>query len=119
MDEVCIHDCDHLYTEEIYPNNECACKIADHGGDWSEHLKKPKIRTTKCRCSSCGITLYIKIFNYGTMKCETRYEDDIYELLYTRNGRRQLLREALDARGLPYPSIWVRDHPHTFRDYVF
>ena len=35
--------------------------------------------------------------------------DDIYELLYTKRGRRKLLEEALLSRGLPIPKIWDRD----------
>lgn len=59
-------------------------------------------------CSDCGALLFTTRMRFDgvTPQFSTIYHDDTYRLLYTRDGRRELVREAIKARGWEVPSFW-------------
>ena len=66
---------------------------------------------TQTYCHGCGAWLETTYHRWrgaaGTeLQVERVFQNEVYELLYTKAGRRRLLLEALAARGWPWPRTW-------------
>jgi len=77
-----------------------------------DHYANPRWETT-VRCAECGALLE-EVHEEGhppDRKVRRVCHDEVYELLYTRAGRRRLLREVLGEWGWPIPRAWKEGEP--------
>ena len=63
---------------------------------------------TTCWCKNCGAFLYETIHDEYKDEFDTCYIDEVYRLLYTTEGRIELLAEAMKANDVEPPSCWTK-----------
>jgi len=90
----CVHDTDRRY--EVLTNGV----NLKYGTLHTDHI-------TSVYCSKCDELLYARTLDTITMESRTVIYDEMYELLYTKRGRKELVIESLKRRGIDIPMHWT------------